>query len=211
MHLGRFADRPHGGGVRTLLIFDNYRAVSAAGVQLPNVTAVIERFEEELGHATVHRFSIALLLGTSYTSLLGGCATLIGRARGRPLSSGGREVPVVVMVSWHCERAPLFGTDANCLPTCTRAGTAPNIAMVTNFKNRFPNAPDFSFAHWLFIALPVCLVQMLFLWGFFALFYRIRPSLLRRGARPPAFIWQPKIIERLVTFVASASECSSRY
>ncbi|KAJ4454361.1 divalent anion:Na+ symporter [Paratrimastix pyriformis] len=96
---------------------------------LPNVTAVLERYEEEFGVEATHRYAIALLIGLSFSTLLGGCASL---------------------------------------------GTAPNLTLIFNLTSRFPKSPGLSFAKWLFINLPLSLVQILALWLFFAIFYRLK-------------------------------------
>ncbi|MBE8221801.1 MAG: SLC13/DASS family transporter [Bdellovibrionales bacterium] len=49
----------------------------------------------------------------------------------------------------------------------TLIGTPPNIVFSRIYSISFPNAPEVSFAYWMFVALPIVIALLLFVWGFF--------------------------------------------
>lgn len=51
----------------------------------------------------------------------------------------------------------------------TLIGTPPNIVFSRLYSLNFPEAPEVSFAYWMFIALPIVIALLLFVWGFFSL------------------------------------------
>jgi sodium-dependent dicarboxylate transporter 2/3/5 len=53
----------------------------------------------------------------------------------------------------------------------TLIGTPPNLSFVRIFKIYFPDAPDISFAQWMFFALPLSFILLLLTYGYLYLFF----------------------------------------
>ena len=67
----------------------------------------------------------------------------------------------------------------------TLIGTPPNLVFIKTFSNAYPNAPEISFANWMFFALPITI--MLFIAALGVLYLLFRPSKNIKSIQPSFF------------------------
>jgi len=67
----------------------------------------------------------------------------------------------------------------------TLIGTPPNLVFIKMFSNAYPDAPEITFANWLFFALPITIV--LFIAAVIVLYFLFRPSKSIKSIQPSFF------------------------
>ncbi|GIT74316.1 MAG: SLC13 family permease [Candidatus Neomarinimicrobiota bacterium] len=87
----------------------------------------------------------------------------------------------------------------------TIVGTPPNLAFARIFSITFPNAPEISFAQWMFFAFPISFVFLFVVWWVIKLFYfrnlpmsKIEPDIFKKELK----ILGPRSYEESVVFIS---------